>query len=301
MNKHDELPDGKKLPWPHSQTDFVTHVLALAGHLPNEDDMDALGERMLNMVDLDPSPFPDFQSMRLALQHGCDVATYEASLNDNLQQYAGAIMTLREAGISYPKREAGAPQGGEASLEQWQFIMDLNAELSLGATGGPPVQFAKMPAPGAKLCWNASLHDFVALVVATDEHGITPNDLGEDRLALIAEHYRSVIDVDYHGYTDFHALRQAYPEKINYKANIKKLFRVHKAHGILRDAGPLIAMKRFPGFSVQARYHTIVAEDLSKHWPAVDEIKLVYLLDVLFLPTKFVKAVLKHEVAHGSA
>ncbi len=254
--------------------------------------MDALGERMLNMVDLDPSPFPDFRSMRLALQHGCDVATHEEMLNDQLRQYSGAITAVQEAGIGFAEREIGQAHNGDIPLQHLQDIIDLHRELAFHAIGGPPVRFVKLPYPGGKLTWNASLIDFVNLVVATEAYGIAPKDM-EDSLELIAERYRSIIEVDYAGYTDFQALRSVYPVKINYKIYTEKLFRMDKAHRILFDAGQLIAYKHFPGFAVQSDYHTILAEEVVKLWPQIDLIKIMYLFDVLFMPTKHLKAVLK--------
>lgn len=293
MKEHEELPGGKKIPWSHSQEDFVTAVLAIGGHLPDDDDVDALGEHMLNMVDLDRSPFPDFRSMRLALQHGCDVATHEEMLNDQLRQYAGAITALQEAGIGFETEEGIEAEDDDAGLEQLQDIMNLNSQLSLHATGGPAMRFIKMSSPDGKLSWNASLHDFVALVAATEDFGIVRMETGEDKLELIAERYCSAIDVDYTGYSDFKALRLAYPAKSDYRSMDRKGWRLMKCHKTLLAAGPLIAFKRFAAFAVQTNFNTIAAEEIGKHWPEADHNRLKYLLDILFLPDEMIDEVLE--------
>jgi len=65
-------PTGRKLPWRHSQSDFVAHVRSYAfrGGFRNGTrrlTVDEVGELLLKIYDVDLAPYPDFHAMRVAV------------------------------------------------------------------------------------------------------------------------------------------------------------------------------------------------------------------------------------------
>ena len=96
MNDHKDEQRGSSIVWLGPPENFLTTVM-LFGQIHGN--IDELGTAMLKRAELDISPYKDFRSMRLALEHELDPDEFGEPEAQRLKQDLEIINMLGSAGI----------------------------------------------------------------------------------------------------------------------------------------------------------------------------------------------------------
>jgi hypothetical protein len=92
-------PNTEKLKWTDTQANFISFIEILhATGLPNAS-IDQIGEHLLSHMEVDLSPFPDFRSMRIALEKEVDTDKFLQEMNDALIEQYQLDHTLKGTGV----------------------------------------------------------------------------------------------------------------------------------------------------------------------------------------------------------
>lgn len=284
MLTSDQLPGDQKLPWTGSQTDFVTLVLAMS---PQFGTADEIGEKMLQQVDINIAPYPDFHSMRLALEKDCDPQAFMQKGREALQADLLTLEMLNGTGASL------APETGDEQESTLSGLVETLNDWGISPKTmkpfEPAIRFAILPSsPEGKITWNAPLTDFVALVILTAAYGIIQEKDNDIALDKVAERYFSFIDIDLSPWSDFRSLYIVHQPNIDLEILMDKARSLEEEFDRSFGEGSAPGIQPFSPFMVQAMYNYQMAQEFAKRWSIDDCEGFSHLFDMLFIPDKII-------------
>lgn len=285
MQKNTERPGQEPSGFTGTQVDFVTVVLAMAGIMGDVDD---IGEKMVGTVGFDISPYPDFRTMRLALQDQCDPAAFMAMGKNQLKQELNVINALDEAGIPLDTETDGLGQ-----------TVELFNSLGLSTKTMKPVEplnrFIRMPAANRwfmKMTWEAGLAEFTQLVFMIEMAGA----MGEGDNIWDGEkifHWFCLnVKIDLGSFRDFRSLSAVYLSSFDAEMVTAKTERLSRAHEATLGIYTGAVVRPLSNYMNQKVFHVEVAKAFVEWRPGANEDALIYILDVLFITDDMLDEVL---------
>lgn len=284
MLTSDQLPGGKKMPWTGTHTDFVSMILSIA---PEDTAADEMGEQMLRHVDFDISPYPNFRTMRLALQQKADPQGFLQVGREALQQDLQTLELLNGTGVSLPNEADADPESTLSALPEILNRMGLSPKTMQPLQ--PTNPFVILPdSPGEKIIWKASPADFVTLVLLTLTKGIMHEQGKNPSPRLIAERYQRFLNIDLTPYPDFRALFSACEADIDLDAVIIKGYALSEEFERCFSQQNTYKTQPFSPLIVQAIFNCKVAKEFAKRLQTDDWEEFSHLFDLLFIPDSLI-------------
>lgn len=285
MQENREQPGREPLRFTGTQVDFVTVVLAMAKIMGDVDD---IGENMVRTSGFDISPYPDFRTMRLALQDQCDPAAFMAMGKKAVKEELNVINALDEAGILLDTETDGLGQ-----------TVQLFNSLGLSTKTMEPVEpvnrFISMPAADRwfmKMTWHAGLAEFTQLVFMIEMAGA----MGEGDNTWDGEkifHWFSLnVKIDLGSFRDFRSLSAVYLSSFDAELVMAKTERLSQAHEATLGTYTGSIIRPLSNYINQKVFHVEVAKAFVERRPGADVDALIYILDVLFIADDMLDEVL---------
>ncbi|WP_276484105.1 hypothetical protein [Paraflavitalea pollutisoli] len=285
MQENREQPDREPLRFTGTQVDFVTVALAMAKIMGDVDD---IGENMVRAGGFDISPYPDFRTMRLALQDQCDPDALMAMGKKVVKEELNVINALDEAGIPLDTETDGLGQ-----------TVELFNSLGLSTKTMMPVEpsnrFISMPAADRwfmKMTWHAGLAEFTQLVFMIEMAGA----MGEGDNIWDGEkifHWFCLnVKIDLGSFRDFRSLSAVYLSTFDAELVTAKTERLSQAHEATLGTYTGCIIRPLSNYVNQKVFHVEVAKAFVEWRPGADEDALVYILDVLFITDDMLDEVL---------
>lgn len=278
-------PAREPLVWTGTQVDLVTVVLAMA---KISADVDEIGERMVRSIVFDLAPYPDFRSMRLALQDQCDPDAFMKMGRLLVRQELDIINALDDVGISLDTETHGLGQTVE-------LFNSLGVSTKTMDVVEPSNKFVSLPSPDKpwlKMTWHAGLADFTQLVLMTEIMGVFDEEEAGLDCEAIFRRYCLNMDIDLENFSDFRSLSAVYLSFFDVELLSAKEERLVRAYEVTQNmhVGPTI--RPLGDFMVQKVFHTEVANALVKIWGHADPDDLAFLFDMLFITDEMIDQVL---------
>lgn len=286
-------PGESKIRFTGTLTDLVTMAKA-AGRIMGDED--AIGERMVAMMQIDISPYKDFKSLRLALEKYADPDALMQIGRNALQEDLALINLLNDGGISIDDN-GDEEEKADVDSGRLSFLVGMLNGLGISPKTMEPYKpanaFVILPEePGDRIIWQASLADFCALVIMT---GILELKTDQEEMPLyeeLARRYCSIMEVDMGPFPDFRSLHAVYGASFDVHTVTPKAIKLAKAHTAAFCEGGKRGIKPYSAYEVQAIFNVQVAEALAGRWPKKDWEEFSHLLDILFMPDEAIDAVL---------
>lgn len=285
MLENMDLADHEAKGWSGTQVEFVTIVLAM-GMIA--EDVDAVGESMVQTISFDIAPYPDFRSMRLALQDQCDPAAFMAMGKKKLQEELPLINALDDAGISLDTTTDGLGQTLEffnhygLSTRTMQPVEPLSKFITL-----PPAD-----EPWLKMTWYAGLAEFTQLVFISEMLGLLDIEGVEMDGEAVLHWYCLHIAVELGSFTDFRSLSAVYSSPFDIELVKLKTARLTQAQRITRDLYVGEYIRPLSNYMNQKVFNMKVANALVERQPTIEPDALAYVFDLLFVSDDMLDGVL---------
>jgi hypothetical protein len=161
---------GKKLEWGLTQKDFVETMLAVELYKGFSNGnryatADEIAELFLQVMYIDMHPYPDFKSMRMALEKDCGPEGWKKRAHEGFWESIQLIQMFHEAGISPAKAKEGDEQGGSELQELADLLKRKPNDAKRIQLLNPPFPFVTLPDEMVeKIKWHATQTEFVAFV-----------------------------------------------------------------------------------------------------------------------------------------
>lgn len=287
MHDHKEEQRGNGIVWVGPPESFLTTVM-LFGQI--HDNVDELGTAMLKKVELDISPYKDFRSMRLALEHQLDPEELGEPERQRLKQDLAIINMLSNAGIS--------PSPSKADDQR---LIDLLEFLHITAVSPetlrplqPPNPFVEIPAnPKQPLIWKESLSLYTALMIWLTMGESDGNDDDADSFADAAENYSGIFKVDLSPYPDYQSLFKAHYGAFSLDKALKKLDRAADALDKVEQQNTGKQIQPYTPFMLQAMFNEEAGRALHQRCRNPAGNYYCYYFDALFIPDELIDEVLR--------
>lgn len=260
-----QTPETTKNELQSAQVKFLTFILAYSRRMPNAD-IDGLGEEMLADMDFDLSPYPDFRSMRLALEPLCDVDTFQL-MRKSHGQAGTAMAPAVQAIVEEVARKFGTPGVVVEAPETWQS----------------PHFFIGHPQPGKKITWQADLAEFMAVVAFYEQLGVKAGKEPSEARGEIYRQLRSFMDVDLEDYPDFGSVYDDLCGCLDSIDVPEKSSRLKKARKVALQRRSPDGKMVLTGFMVQASYNANVAGEFASRCPDLDPLQLALAFDLIYI------------------